>query len=148
MAVGGAGEAAPFMSNQPALDQLWRDGPAVQGYEGPVAAPAVAMDDLGHHILAGTALSGDEDIRIGGCDLSNQRIELTHGLRVARHIAPMPKRQGIHGQSCSRTSEAPSLSDEGCANADMDSKAATWCHRTGPGGKGIRGSGGREQESR
>ena len=56
-----AGEGAPFVPEQLALEQLPRDGGDVDAYERRSDAGSTVVDRLGEHLLAGAALARDED---------------------------------------------------------------------------------------
>ncbi len=53
----GGGERPFLVSEQLALQQLRRDGGAVDGHEGSAGAPALLMREAREHLLAGAALA-------------------------------------------------------------------------------------------
>ena len=53
------------MAEEFALEQGFRDGPAVDGNEGAASPPTVAVDDPSDHLLAGSGLSGDAHCGVG-----------------------------------------------------------------------------------
>ena len=57
----GAGERAPAVAEQLALEHLARDGGAVERHERLGGAVRGAMDGAGEHFLAGAGLAGEED---------------------------------------------------------------------------------------
>jgi hypothetical protein len=63
---GGAGEGAADMAEDGALEQVVRDGAAVQRHERLFCAPAQPVHRFGRKLLAGAALAGDEDARRAG----------------------------------------------------------------------------------
>src|SRR5579864_7773550 len=56
----GAGEGALLVPEQLALQQVLRDGRAVEGQERGLSAGAVLVDGAGDKLLAGAALPGDQ----------------------------------------------------------------------------------------
>jgi hypothetical protein len=54
----GAGKGALLVAEQLALQQLLRDGGAVEGQEGRLGTGAVLVDGAGDQLLAGAALAG------------------------------------------------------------------------------------------
>src|SRR5205823_7997903 len=63
--LGGAGERALFVAEQLALDQLLRDGRAVDLDERPVGAPTVLMKRACDQLLAGAVPAGDQHPPLG-----------------------------------------------------------------------------------
>jgi hypothetical protein len=63
-----AGERALHVPEQLALDELGRDGGAVDLDERPVGARRVLVDGAGDELLAGAVLAGDEHARRRGRD--------------------------------------------------------------------------------
>jgi hypothetical protein len=57
----GAGEGAAHVAEQLRLEQLARDGRAIDGDEGAVGAAAAGVDPSRDQLLAGAALAGDQD---------------------------------------------------------------------------------------
>ena len=71
----GAGERAPLMAEQFALDQACRDGGAVHLHKCALAPPAQIVDGARDQLLAGAAFTLNQHGRIGR----------RHGLHVAQH---------------------------------------------------------------
>ena len=81
-----AGERALLVAEQLAFEQLGRDGAAVDGDEGPLAARAGVVDGAGRELLARARFAEDQHARIVGSDLADQRARLTYRRRGAgRH---------------------------------------------------------------
>ncbi len=75
----GPGERAAHVTEELTLDEVRRDGSAVDDDEGPLAARA-ALEDLGRdELLAGAALAFDEHVDVARRDLLEHREELAHG---------------------------------------------------------------------
>ena len=73
LAVGArVGEGAADVAEHLALEQGRRDAAEIHLDERPLRPPAVAMDGVGDQLLAGAALAGDEDGRVGRRDAANQ----------------------------------------------------------------------------
>jgi hypothetical protein len=71
---------APFSwPEQLALQELFRDGRAVQRQEGSLGAGAVLVDGAGDQLLAGAALAGDEYRHVLGGDAADRLVDLAHG---------------------------------------------------------------------
>jgi hypothetical protein len=73
-----AGEAALLVPEQLALDQIVRDGPAVDRHERTIATRPLSMDQTRGQLLAGAALAGDEDRRLSAGELGDQGANLLH----------------------------------------------------------------------
>jgi hypothetical protein len=61
-----SGEGALLVTEQLAVDGAFWNGAAVHCDVRTMLACAVRMNDLGHHLLAGTALPGDQDTEVRG----------------------------------------------------------------------------------
>ena len=73
----GSGESALGIAEQLRLQQVLRQGGAVDLDDGGIGSAAVAVDVLGQHLLAGAGLAGDED---GGVRLGHLSGSLEDGL--------------------------------------------------------------------
>ncbi|MNT13414.1 hypothetical protein D3C72_1483840 [compost metagenome] len=97
--VGGAGEGAFFMAEQLGLHQVLGDGGHVQGNERRRRTRAVAVQGVGHQLLAGTGLAVDQHGDVGVAEAADGAEHLLHrrrftddfrGARQAlRHIQPL-----------------------------------------------------------
>src|SRR5690606_23157460 len=74
----GAGERAPGVAEQLALHQLRRERAAVEGDEAAVPAAARLVDRARHQLLAGAALAGDQDHRVGGAGAVDDVVDRAH----------------------------------------------------------------------
>ena len=92
--LGGAGERAPLVAEHLRLDQVARNGRAVDRHERPVRRRLRRVDRRGHQLLAGSRLAGDEHARLGGRHPRNQRPHLLHRGAVADQRAP-PAQLGL-----------------------------------------------------
>ncbi len=92
------------MTEELAFEQRLRKGGAVDRHEGLVAARAVAVDGLGHELLAGAALPQDEHGGVGPGDAGDELVDLLHGTALAHHAvlelrrlqAPVLAHQPLH----------------------------------------------------
>src|SRR5258705_8939922 len=74
------------MAKQDAVRQPMRHGGAVDRRKGPAAAWALFVDGAREELLAGAALSVDQDRRhVGGRDLFHDREHVEHALVAADH---------------------------------------------------------------
>ena len=87
-----AGERALHVAEHLALDQLGRDGGAVELDEGALAPRREGVDGAGDQLLAGAALAPDEHAALGGGRHLDQLVDPTHGRRAAHHAEPGPVR--------------------------------------------------------
>src|SRR5690606_37338878 len=93
----GAGERPLDVAEELALDQLRRDGGAVDLDERSVGPPRQPMQRPGDELLAGTVLPGDQDPRIGRCDLLDpveeraDRVARADDLVPALDLIPQPR---------------------------------------------------------
>jgi hypothetical protein len=84
---GGAGERAPLVAEDLALEQRLGEGGAVDGDEGPPGPGTVVVDGAGHHLLAGPALAAEQH---GGSALGHPVHHVEHlppGGAAAHHAA-------------------------------------------------------------
>jgi hypothetical protein len=81
--LGGAGEAPLLVAEELALDEALRDGTAVDGDEGLLAARSLLVDGARHHLLPGAALPGDEHGGARRGHLLDQLVHLLDGGRGA-----------------------------------------------------------------
>ncbi len=86
-AVGGAGEGAFFMTEEFALDEVFRESGAVDFDVGLVATRGVAVELAGDHFFAGAVFASDEDGGIGGSNAFDELAETLHGWALAQQIA-------------------------------------------------------------
>ena len=82
----GAGEGAALVPEQLGLEQGFRQRRAVDGEEGPVGALAGVMDGARDQLLAGAALAGDQDSRLGRRDLGRRVQRLSEGGRAPHDL--------------------------------------------------------------
>ena len=75
----GAGEGALLVAEQLALQQVLRDGRAVEGQERRLGSGAVLVDGAGDQFLAGAALAGDQHRHVLGGDAADGLVDLAHG---------------------------------------------------------------------
>src|SRR5690606_36691236 len=81
-----ARERALLVAEELALDQLARNGGAVDLDEGGVLARAQPVDGAADELLAGAALPGDEHARLGGRHLVDVLKQLLHRRAGADHL--------------------------------------------------------------
>ncbi|MNN22499.1 hypothetical protein D3C81_1358580 [compost metagenome] len=72
----GAGEGPFLVAEQLALQELRRNGAAVDGHEGAGAAGRELVDGAGHHLLAGPGLSQDQHVGVCLCHLADEAAHL------------------------------------------------------------------------
>src|SRR5690606_34321494 len=75
------GERTLHVAEHLTLEQRLRQRRAVHRHERPAAAPAVLVDELRDLLLAGPALTGNEDRRVRRRDLASQRDHPLEGTR-------------------------------------------------------------------
>ncbi len=78
-----AGEGAALVAEQLALQDVARDGAAVDGQEPLVAARARTVERVGHQLLAGAAVADDEHAGARGRHQPHLLEEVLHGRRAA-----------------------------------------------------------------
>src|SRR5262249_50918409 len=93
----GAGEGAPLVTEELALEQRLRDGAAVDGDEGSVAPWTMRVDGPGHELLAGAALSLAEHGGLCLADPLDQREDLAHPGRGAEDVGKADRRLPLPG---------------------------------------------------
>ena len=76
----GAGEGSLLIAEELALHQSLRDGGAVDGDHGALAAAAEIVDGMGHHLFAAAGLAGDQHGGVGLADLGDLHPQGGHGL--------------------------------------------------------------------
>ncbi|HVH41971.1 MAG TPA: hypothetical protein VM925_06490 [Labilithrix sp.] len=79
----GAGERAALVSEELALDQIWRDRATVEGDERTARTMRARMDRVDEDVFANAALALDEDAHVGPRRALEQREEVTHRGRFA-----------------------------------------------------------------
>ena len=84
-----AGERALLVAEQLGLDQVRRDGAAVDGDERAAAALAAIVDRPGDELLARSRLAYDEDRGRRGRHLLDHRVHGSHGRGAAVELAEM-----------------------------------------------------------
>ena len=82
-----AGEGAAHVAEQLALQQVLRDGAAVDGDERPLGARRAAVELARDQLLAGAGLAGDEHGDVGRRDLLQLAEDLLHARRRADDLA-------------------------------------------------------------
>ena len=80
----GPGEGALLVAEQLALQQVLRDGGAVEGQERRLGARAVLVDRPGHQLLAGAALSGDQHGKALVGDTADGLVRFLHPRAASR----------------------------------------------------------------
>ena len=88
-----AGEGAPLVPEQLALDEVLRDGRAVHLDERLVAPRRAPVERLRDELLAGAALAGDEDRRGGVRHLPDDVVDGLHRRRLAHERRTFPVRE-------------------------------------------------------
>ena len=86
MLVGGAGEGAFLVAEQDRFDQVFRDGAAIDGDEGPAGAGRGALNGAGDQFLARAAFAFDQDGNVGLRRAGAQAEHLLHFRRVGDQI--------------------------------------------------------------
>ena len=79
----GAGERAPLVAEQFALQQGVGDRAAINGHERPLRPPAALVDRPRDEFLAGPRLAGDEDVDVAGRHSLDDGIDLPHRRTLA-----------------------------------------------------------------
>ena len=79
----GPGEGALLVTEQLALEEIFRNGRAIDGEERPVVPRAVLMDGVGHEFFAGAAFAGDHDRGVAVRDAPDHLEHFLHGRRLA-----------------------------------------------------------------
>jgi len=112
----GAGEAALLVAEDLAFDQVRRDRAAVDREEGALAAPAQVVDGLRDDLLAGAALAGDENFRVGSSDTIDLLTEIGHrrtrtyelGSPIKAHVRPvlLAAESGVGSVKCKQAATA------------------------------------------
>ena len=74
------------MPEELTLNQMFRDGGAVDGDKWFILLRTGEMDGTGHQFLAGSRLSTDQDISFGRCDLFDDLIDSYHGRAFADQV--------------------------------------------------------------
>ena len=82
----GAGEGASAMAEQFALDEVLRQGAAIDGDERHVGPRALVVDGAGDQLLAGAGFAEDQHGRIGGSDLGDELPNALHGAVCADQL--------------------------------------------------------------
>ena len=85
--VDSASERASLMAEQDALDQVLRDGAAVDGDERPRLAFALALDGARDQLLADAAFALDEHRDVGAGGTVSKRDDTLHGLPANDEVA-------------------------------------------------------------
>ena len=83
----GAGKGPLLIAEQLGLQQVARDGGAVDLHIGLVPTQAAAVDLVGHHLFAHPRLAGDEHRSVSGGDPVQQGINLFQGAVFSYHAA-------------------------------------------------------------
>ena len=92
------GEGASLVAEQLGLEQRLGDRRAVDRDEGRARAPGHLVQHLGHEVLAGAALAGDEHRGGGGRDPFHELDQSTHLGRAADDHAGLPQRAELAAQ--------------------------------------------------
>ncbi len=83
-------EGPPLVAEQLALDERGGQGPAVDDNEGPAAARAHAVDQLGDHALAGAGLPLHQHGGLGAGQPGQHRHDVLDGGAGPQHARPQP----------------------------------------------------------
>ena len=83
-----AGEGAFFMSEELTLDQLFRNGRAVDSDKGPVSAGGEFVNGLRDQFFSGSSITLDEDRDIRGRCLLHGHEDLFHFRRFSQDLEP------------------------------------------------------------
>ena len=89
-----AGETAALMTEQLALDELWRDRAAIEREKGLFLAPAELVNRGRDLLLAGAALANQQHAGIGDGDACHQVVHALHGGGIAdqpRKVTQLPQ---------------------------------------------------------
>src|SRR5439155_732647 len=93
-----AGEGAPGVAEELALQEVGRDGGAVERHEEAVAPRAQAVDRARHQLLAGPRLAGQQHGAAGGTDAADEVVDGLHRSRAPdqalerrRLLHPLPQ---------------------------------------------------------
>ena len=78
----GAGERSLLVTEQLALEEIFRNGRAIDGEERPVVPCAVLVDGVSHEFFARTALAGDHDRGVAVRDAPDHFEHFLHGRRL------------------------------------------------------------------
>jgi len=92
----GAGEGALLVAEQLALEQRLGDGGAVDRDERARGALGTGVEVLGHHLLAGAALAGDEHRGVGRGDLVGELHHARHGRVAIKEVGRLAGDSGDH----------------------------------------------------
>ena len=101
-----AGEGAARVAEELRLGELRRERGAVEAHERPVGAPRGAHDRLGHPLLAGAALAGEEHGHVARRHAGHQHGQPAHRLGREHHGAR--QRELARSRSFSRASRTAS----------------------------------------
>src|SRR5439155_24530565 len=82
----GTGEGALLVAEELALEQILRDGVAIDGDKRSVGLRAPAVESLRHHFLAGAVFAEDQDGRAGRSHLANEGEDGLHLWAAAQHV--------------------------------------------------------------
>ena len=82
-----AGEGAPGVAEQLALEEILGDGAAVDGHEGPRLARAPVMDLAGDQFLSRTGLARHQHGDVGARHLLDLAEDVAHGIGAAEDLA-------------------------------------------------------------
>jgi len=82
----GPGEGPLAVAEQLALDERFRQCPAIDGHERHLGPQALLVQCPGDELLAGAGLAQDQHGGVRGSDLGDQGTDLLHGGRVAQQI--------------------------------------------------------------
>ena len=81
----GSGKRALLMTEEFALEQVLRDGCAIDGHERLFGSAAILENGAGHQFLAGTTFTGDQRGGIRGSQLPDELKDLLHRSAAADH---------------------------------------------------------------
>src|SRR5262249_1850036 len=107
--LGGAGERSANVPEELALQERLGDGRAIDRNERTVGTTAVGVHRLGHELLAGAGLAGDEHGGVGGGDLDDADQDVAYGLRTADDVLESVALAELAGEGLHLAEEAPVL---------------------------------------
>jgi hypothetical protein len=83
------GKGAARVTEQFALQQVVRDGGAVNRHKGVIRARTQVVNRAGNHFLSRAAFAGDQDRLIGASDALHQGLDSPHEAMIANKVNRM-----------------------------------------------------------
>ena len=84
-------KCAAFVAEHLALDQVARDGSAIDAHERLVPPRTSVVDRAGDELLSGSRLAADENSRVRGRDARDHLPHAVHRLARPHHLAGVPQ---------------------------------------------------------